>query len=522
MRAFLIPLAALLAAGCQPEPGDVRQPPSEAPPPAGETAPPAFVDAEAETDVPLALLFAIARVETGLQMVQGEVEFDGQEPAYGIMGLRGENLELAAELAELPVEQVRTDPVANVSAAAHLLAAWADEMDIDVDGMDLGAWAPVVARYSGIDAEEAKAEYVHFEVYEALRVGVAMEGFEVEPIDVEAAWPEPTRLRGYDGSAIWTPSPNYNSRSGASAGFLIIHTCEGSYSGCWGWLASSASGVSAHYVVNDSGSEVRALVDENNRAWHISANYDCANNGGHDCGTNGSSMNTISVGIEHAGYASQSSWNSGLIQRSAELACGITQRNPIPRDSYHIVGHGQLQPWNRSDPGANWPWTDYLNRIQAACGDVPSGPSTGGSIIIDSNNGANDTSEYYVAVSANWWASANVSGYWNTGYWVGPTEAVSDAASFWFHADSASCWEVDAWWPAASDRPSAITWIGWNEDDAEVGRAVVDQRVNGARWNRLGTWSFGAGWNRVLLSRWAGTGSYAVADAVRVTPVSCN
>jgi N-acetyl-anhydromuramyl-L-alanine amidase AmpD len=344
----------------------------------------------------------------------------------------------------------------------------------------------------------------------------------------------PTAMRLGDSGAIWTPSPNYNSRSGADAEFVVIHTCEGGYSGCWGWLTNSSAGVSAHYVVNDDGTQVRQLVDEDSRAWHISAKYACSRNDGVDCEHDGRSMNTIGIGIEHAGYGGQSSWDPGLIQRSAELTCGITERHDIPRDSYHIVGHGQLQPWNRSDPGANWPWSDYLSRVQEACDD--SGSTTepepeedtgdGGStstapIVIDSNNGANETSRYYVDVSSSWWASANVSGYWNTGYWVAPTAATSDPASFWFKADSTQCYRVEGWWSAGSDRPAGATFLGWNASDSEVGRVVVDQRKDGGRWNHLGDWTYGPGWNRVVLSRWAASGSYVVADAVRVTPGGC-
>jgi hypothetical protein len=497
-----------------------------------ETVPPDFADA-ADTLVPSELLFAIARAETRLQMVVGASEFEGQEPAYGVMGLRGYALELGASLAGLDVELVKYDREANLAAAAALLAAIAEDLDIDVT--DLDAWAPVVAVYSGIEGDEPTREYVHHEVYGALRRGIEVEGYALPPMEVAPNYPLPSidQGRGTDGSAIWTPSPNWNSRGGASVDFVIIHTCEASYSSCWGWLTNSTAGVSAHYVVNDSGSEVRALVDENNRAWHISASYDCANNDGVECSRNGSSMNTISVGIEHAGHASQSSWDSGLLQRSAELTCGITQRNGVVRDSHHIVGHGQLQPWNRTDPGANWPWTDYLNRVQAACGDIDDGGDDGGTgdgggggtgsaIVIDSNNSANGADQF-VEVSSDWWASAATPGYWNTGYWVGPTEGISDPASFWFLAGGETCYQVEAWWTAGNNRASAATFIGWDAEDREVGRSTVNQRSNGGRWNVLGTWQFGAGWNRVLLSRWTGSGDYVIADAVRLTPSSsCN
>jgi N-acetyl-anhydromuramyl-L-alanine amidase AmpD len=509
--------------------------------PVGETfVPPgeAFDNAEARTGVPMELLLAIAKVETGVRPIVGASEFPGQEPAFGVMGLRGENLVLGARLAGLTEEQVRTDVASNTLAAATLLASWAEEDGID--SADLAAWAPLVARYSGIESEQAAAEYVWYEVYAALATGVSVEGYQSEPAAAEPRYPRPTRgaERTGDGSAIWSYSPNYNSRYGASVDFVVIHTCEGTYSGCWGWLTNSAAGVSAHYVVNDDGSEVRQLVDEDDRAWHIGANYDCDNNSGVECWRDGTSMNTISVGIEHAGYASQSSWDAGLLARSAELTCGITDRHGIVRDSYHIVGHGQMQPWDRTDPGANWPWTSYIDQVKAACGEGSTAPvtttptetttttppsagsPTSAQFVIDSNNAANDLSWYDIEVSASWWASTNVAGYWNTGYWVAPTEAVSDPARFWFYSDTDRCYTVDAWWTSAWDRPTAVTYIGWDEWTNEVGRATVDQTWSGSQWNELGDWRYPAGWNQVLLSRWTTGGSYAIADAVRLTP--CN
>jgi N-acetyl-anhydromuramyl-L-alanine amidase AmpD len=463
---------------------------------------------------------------------QGEVEFDGTDPAMGLMGLRGTNLEDAAALTDLPVQDVATLRDANVLGAALLLAAWAEEEGIDTE--DLAAWAPIVARYSGIENEEAAAEYVHYEVYRVLAEGLELEGVYLPATDVTPNFRKPSRVlneRLDDGSAIWSPSPNNSSRSGYVPEYVIIHTCEGSYSGCWGWLTNSASGVSAHYVVNDAGSEVRQLVDEDRKAWHIAANYDCNNNNGYACSDNGKAMNSISVGIEHAGYASQSSWSEGLLNRSAALTCGITQRHNIPRTSYHIVGHGQMQPWSRTDPGPNWPWTDYLNRVKTACGEgttptTPTTPTTTGAsglpsqFVIDSNNGANDTSRFKVEVGSAWWASASTSGFYNTGYWATKIEPNSNLVGFRFDSDASQCFDVDAWWTAGTNRYSAATFIATDANGHELGRAVVDQRSNGSKWNRLGRWTFPAGTNRVSLSRWGSGNLYVVADAVRLT--ACN
>lgn len=641
MRSLFFVTAAALAASCTVPlaPGElVREADLED---QGPTH--AYEQAARVSGVPVELLLAISHVETGMQMVTGQEEFEGMPAAHGLMGLRGEQLELAAELSEMSVEEVMELRDSNVIAAAMLLAEYADEEGIDTS--DLAAWAPVVARYSGIDDDEAAAEYVHYEVYDVLQEGLQLEGMTLAPQSVLPDFRQPIRSRTQrldDAAAVWTPSPNYNSRSGRVPEYVVIHTCEGVYSGCWGWLVNSASKVSAHYVVNDDGSEVRQLVDEDDRAWHASANYDCDNNFGVDCFNDGTSMNTLGVGIEHAGYANQSSWNTGMIQRSAELTCGITQRNNIPRDSYHIVGHGQIQPWNRTDPGPNWPWTDYLERIQVACGDVagtpvptqaafdesldastgsedifaisvPAGASelkvtlsgtngdadlfvnegtvvsrslwdcrsitntsneecvitnpaegtysilvhayktyssvqltavvdepagstgstggttpTGGSwtgwgstglpseFVIDSNNGANQTNDWWIDVSSSWNASASVSGYYNTGYWWMRTAQRTDMASFTFVTDELSCLQAEGWWPAASDRGMA-TFIAYDEDDNELGRSLVDQRIKGGQWVHLGYWTFPAGTNRVALSSWGDGENVVVADAVRMS-----
>jgi len=43
----------------------------------------------------------------------------------------------------------------------------------------------------------------------------------------------------------------------------------------------------------------------------------------------------------------------------------------------------------------------------------------------------------------------------------------------------------------------------------------VDQRTGGGSWHTLGTWTFPAGWNRVVLLRRAPAGAVVIADAVR-------
>lgn len=482
--------------------------------------------AAAQHGVPADLLLAIGRTETRLQWIAGEAEFPGQDVAHGVLALRESLVEEAAGAAGVAPEAATTELLAHVEAVAALLSAWADEAD--VDRADLDAWAPVVARYSGIDDPDAQAHYVWDEVYGHLEAGFATESVAVEARKVAPAFPEPVRptyAAGPDRSyTIWRPSPNYNSRPSGSTGnveMVVIHSCEGSYSGCWSWLTNPSAGVSAHYVVNDDGSEISQLVRESDRAWHVGASYDSSLNGGVESWLDGVSVNHFSVGIEHAGYASQSWWDPDLLDASAQLSCDITDDHGVPIDAYHIVAHGTLQPWSRTDPGASWPWSDYLDRVRTACGSGP--PPTGTSFVIDSNNALNDTSRYSISVSGDWFSSTSVSGYWGTGYWAAPTAPVSDPADFTFRVDTPTCYQVEAWWTAATDRAPTATFIAWDPSGTELARRSVDMRSGGGRWNTLFTARFPVGWNDILLSRWTTSGAYVIADAVRLTedPTGC-
>jgi N-acetyl-anhydromuramyl-L-alanine amidase AmpD len=478
----------------------------------------AFLKAGRDFRVPVELLKSVGYVETRWQMVKGESEFEGQQPAFGLMALRGENLARGAQLAGVSLEAAKNNEEANIRAAAALMGSWADEAGIA--RADLGAWAPVVARYSGIEQQEGQASYVHNDVYAALRSGVVANTPDgtvrasFMPTKAEARFPAPTggiRLALAPDYAvtgtIWRPSPNYSTRS-TGIHYVIVHTCESGYSGCWSWLTNSSSGVSAHYVVNESGSEISQLVREASKAWHIGANYDCANNGGHDCGNNGIQANNLTIGIEHGGYASQTSWPSGQIGASANLSCDISKAHNIPRDRYHFVGHGQLQPYNRTDPGANWPWTDYLNRINSACGATSA-------IIVDSNNANNNASVAKYEVSATW-STGSTAGYYGTGYNFASTDAISDPATFWFYLPAAATKTIDGWWVAGTNRSTTAPFISYNASGAEVGRAAANQQINGGKWVALGTYNFSAGWNKVQLSRWTSAGYVVIADAIRV------
>ncbi len=486
-----------------------------------------FEQAGREFGVPAVVLKGLAWAQTRYETVEGEQEFENRPAVYGIMALSGADLPQAAQLAGVTEDAVKTDTAANVRAMAALLSQRAK--DANVDRTQVANWAPVLAKLSGAEDVDAQLAFVRDEVFGALRLGVGAFSDELrssgQSLELASEYNTMTQelSAGPDYSrAVWRPSPNYSSRGGYRPKMVIIHTCEGSYSGCWGWQVNRRSGVSAHYTVNSTGSEITQSVRESSRAWHIGARYNKNLNSGAESGLNGVQSNYFTVGIEHAGYGRQSSWSSGLIGASAKLTCNITKDWGIPRDRKHIVGHGQLQPYNRTDPGRNWPWSTYLSRVNAACGSssgggggTPKPPSTGG-LVIDSNNSRNDKSRGYVKVSANWTGTAGTSGYYGTGYYYSLTRSLSDGAEFYFYLSAPARKTIDAWWTAGSNRSTEAPFMAFDASGNLLGKSLQNQTVNGGKWVQVGTWAFPAGWNKIVLSRWAPEGKVVIADAVRV------
>ncbi len=332
-----------------------------------------FEAAGAEFGVPASLLRSVGYVETSWQMVEGQEEFPGLPAAFGVMALRGERLRTGARLAGVSEEAVRRDATANIRAAAALLRSYGDALG--VRGGDVEAWSPAVARFSGIADTEGEASYVRD--VNAVRAGhrsmpaaaSRSSSDPCGPVVPTAPTPTPTAQTDQAG-ATWRASPNFNTRQAGEGGkvhAVIIHSCEGAYAGCWSWLANPVSQVSAHYVVREDGAEITQLVREASRGWHIGATYDSTRNAGHGGVLHGVQSNHFTIGVEHGGFASQTSWPVAQIDASAKLVCEVTKRWQIPRDRMHIVSHAQLQPYDRTDPGASWPWADYMTRIDRYC-----------------------------------------------------------------------------------------------------------------------------------------------------------
>jgi N-acetylmuramoyl-L-alanine amidase len=163
------------------------------------------------------------------------------------------------------------------------------------------------------------------------------------------------------------PSPNFNARARAidlvvlhytgmqSAEIAIARLCDpaplaGTYPGPWQDPsidpATPLGRASAHYVVDEVGA-VYALVDEANRAWHAGvSNWE----GEED-------VNSRSIGVEivNGGHDfGLPDFPDAQIDAVIALLRDILARRSLAPS--RVVGHSDVAPGRKQDPGEKFPW----------------------------------------------------------------------------------------------------------------------------------------------------------------------
>ncbi len=352
---LLLPAIALGAPPSPVAPGPLRLP---------------FEAAADEAGVPVELLYAIAVEASGLRPDHksawgGRTMFDFVE----IDEAGGPDLEPASALLSLDPNAVIDDWRLAVRAAAALLADRARDQNGGVlpSEAELDDWQGAVAAFSGRDEPMLQGLYVEG-IYALLAAGFTAESaygpVAVAPQDVSvprAAAPPPDAT-DYAGAANWVPAcaDNYSdySRGGSDIDVIVIHTVQGSYSGCASWFANCSAGASAHYVVRSSDGQVTQMVREADVGWHA-GNWD---------------INERSVGIEHEGYVTDCGYyTEAMYQGSAALTLDVASRQGVPLDRSHVIGHNEVpDPYNpgkfggsgnHTDPGPCWDWDYYMGLL---------------------------------------------------------------------------------------------------------------------------------------------------------------
>lgn len=131
------------------------------------------------------------------------------------------------------------------------------------------------------------------------------------------------------------------------------------------------------------------------------------------------------------------------------------------------------------------------------------------------NNKIDTDDEECTIVGSNWIPS-NIAGYWgNSPALITPRGNGEEFALFKPEIPKETEFDLFAWWVAASNRCSDTPIIVKYKTGSDTIR--VNQKINGTKWNYIGTYTFNAGTqNEIKISNAASDGDYIVADAIRL------
>ena len=154
-------------------------------------------------------------------------------------------------------------------------------------------------------------------------------------------------------------SPNFNSRRDTPIDMVVIHcTNMDSWDSAIARLCDPVSEVSSHYVIAQDG-RIFGLIDEAKRAWHAGV----AEWQGQ------SHINDRSLGIEldYPGHrAGLQPYPEAQIFALIALLRDIRVRHDIP--AQNVLGHEDVAPGRKVDPGENFPWQRLIEAGVAARG----------------------------------------------------------------------------------------------------------------------------------------------------------
>ena len=147
---------------------------------------------------------------------------------------------------------------------------------------------------------------------------------------------------------IDSPSPNFGPRrDGRQPDLLVLHyTGMKSAAEALERMRDPASEVSAHYMIDEDGACHR-LVDEAMRAWHAGA----------ACWAGECDVNSAAIGIELVNPGHEHGYRGfpdAQIAALLSICTEIRVRHGIL--PHRIVGHSDVAPARKQDPGELFPW----------------------------------------------------------------------------------------------------------------------------------------------------------------------
>jgi len=165
-------------------------------------------------------------------------------------------------------------------------------------------------------------------------------------------------------NVIEAPSPNFDART-APPEILVLHY-TGMRTGpeALDRLRDPAAKVSAHYMVEEDGRVFR-LAPEERRAWHAGVSYWKGQR----------NINGVSIGVEIVNPGHEFGYRpfpDAQIAAVIELIADIRTRWTIDNDQ--IVGHADVAPARKQDPGELFPWKRLAQAGHGLWVDAPPAP----------------------------------------------------------------------------------------------------------------------------------------------------
>ncbi|MBS0393262.1 MAG: N-acetylmuramoyl-L-alanine amidase [Proteobacteria bacterium] len=131
--------------------------------------------------------------------------------------------------------------------------------------------------------------------------------------------------------------------------FIIVHFTQMDEAGSLHRLTREE--VSSHYLVGREPPTIWRLVPEERRAWHAGPSY----------WRGATALNASSVGIEIVNLgngdvagAPYQAFPEAQIEAVVALVRAVAKRHGVAPD--RILGHAEVQPQTRNDPGPRFPW----------------------------------------------------------------------------------------------------------------------------------------------------------------------
>jgi N-acetylmuramoyl-L-alanine amidase len=165
-------------------------------------------------------------------------------------------------------------------------------------------------------------------------------------------------------NVIEAPSPNFDARTSPPEILVLHYTGMKTGPEALDRLRDPEAKVSSHYMVEEDGRIFR-LVPEERRAWHAGVSYWKGQR----------NINGVSIGVEIVNPGHEFGYRpfpDAQIAAVIDLIGDIRSRWQIGND--RIVGHSDVAPERKDDPGELFPWKRLAEAGHGLWADAPPAP----------------------------------------------------------------------------------------------------------------------------------------------------